>query len=76
MALPFGNLKRESFFLNESSCLQRVLAVSPLSAAQSVRCGALLGKSYFALRWPKVNLPVFAPLQFVLIILVQAFGKN
>ena len=50
--------------------------MSPSNAAQSARCRALLGKSCFALRWPKLNLSVFAPLQYVLIILVQEFGEN
>ena len=50
--------------------------MSPSNAAQSVRCRALQGKLCFALRWPKLNLSVFAPWQFVLLILVQAFGKN
>ena len=50
--------------------------MSPSNGAQSVRCWALLGKSCFALRWPKLNLSVFAPWQFVLLILVQAFGEN
>ena len=51
-------------------------AVSSSNAAKSVRCRALVGKSWFALRWPKIkNLSVFAPLQFVLIVLVQAFGE-
>ena len=49
--------------------------MSPSNAAQSVRCRALQGKLCFALRWPKLNY-VFAPWQFVLLILVQAFGKN
>ena len=49
--------------------------MSPSNATQYVRCRALLGKSCFALRLQKLNLSVFALLQFVLIVLIQAFGK-
>ena len=64
-----------NFFLNESSCLQFVFAVSPSKAPQSVHYRALPGKSCLTLHWLKLNLSVFAPLQFVLLVLVQAFGK-
>ena len=58
--------------LNEKCLSPAGFAVSS-NAATSVGCSALLGKSWFALRWPKIeNLPEIATLEFVPMVLVTS----
>ena len=45
----------------------------PSDAAKFVGCGGLLGKSWFALRWPKIeNLPDITILELVPIVLAAS----